>query len=42
MIDLPKPNENETIGQYVNRLLSDKIITTTEIQYAVRKYNNNK
>ncbi|CAB5214177.1 hypothetical protein UFOVP185_28 [uncultured Caudovirales phage] len=40
MIDLPNPNENESMGGYIRRLLENKIITQNQIPFAVKKYND--
>ena len=37
---LSEPLDGETLGQYVSRLLNTKEITTSQINIAIRKFNN--
>jgi hypothetical protein len=39
MIELPQPGPNETIGQYIARLMDTKIINATQIPLAINKFN---
>ena len=39
MINFPQPELNESIGQYISRLLSNKTITTSQIPMAVQHFN---
>jgi hypothetical protein len=39
MIELPKPNEGENLGDYIKRLLDEKIITGSQIPLAVKNFN---
>jgi hypothetical protein len=39
MINLPEPILNETIGQYIGRLMAEKVITFSQIHLAISKFN---
>jgi hypothetical protein len=39
MINFPQKIENETVGQYISRLLSEKIITVSQIHLAIQHFN---
>ena len=38
-LTLPQPELNESIGQYISRLLEAKTITTSQIPIAVQHFN---
>jgi len=38
-LTLPQPELNESIGQYISRLLEAKTITTSQIPQAVQHFN---
>jgi len=38
-LTLPQPELNESIGQYISRLLEAKTITTSQIPMAVQHFN---
>ena len=37
---LPEPGPNETIGQYISRLMDTKIINVNTITLAIQKFNS--
>ena len=39
-MNLPQPLENESIGDYIKRLVSEKLITASQIPLAIKKYNS--
>lgn len=39
-MNLPEVNPGELIGQYIGRLISEKIITTGQIPLAITKFNS--
>jgi hypothetical protein len=42
MIELPAPGPNEPIGQYISRLLANKIITAAQVPLAIQNYSKSK
>ena len=39
MIELPKPGPNETIGEYIKRLMETNIIKASDIPAAIKNFN---
>ena len=40
MIEIPKPNPQELIGDYLKRLLTNNIINASQIPLAIQKFNS--
>lgn len=40
MSNLPKPKKDESVGDYIQRLLADKVIAPNQIPMAVANFNN--